>query len=127
IESENEPVFAAAVGIGVNCASHPADTPYRATDLAAAGAHVAPEQVLAALAAAMQARLAQWARGAGFAPIRAAWLARAAGLGEDIHVRLPERELRGRFEGLDAAGRLLIAGKNGTTAVTAGEVFGFGG
>lgn len=125
IESENEPVFAAAIGIGVNCVSHPPDTAFPATDLAAAGAHVTAGQVLAALASAMQARLAEWARGDGFPAIRAAWLKRAAGLGQPIHVRLPERELRGRFEGLDGAGRLLIAQPGGTTAVTAGEVFGF--
>jgi BirA family transcriptional regulator, biotin operon repressor / biotin---[acetyl-CoA-carboxylase] ligase len=39
-------------------------------------------------------------------------------------VRLPEREFSGRFEGLDAAGRLLVDGPGGVTAVTAGEVFG---
>ncbi|HWC93501.1 MAG TPA: hypothetical protein VG475_10370 [Pseudolabrys sp.] len=43
-----------------------------------------------------------------------------------MHVRLPERELHGRFEGLDEAGRLLIAQPGGTTTVTAGEVFGLG-
>jgi hypothetical protein len=40
IEGESEPVFAAAVGVGVNCVSHPSATVYPATDLAAAGAHV---------------------------------------------------------------------------------------
>jgi hypothetical protein len=39
-------------------------------------------------------------------------------------VRLPEREFFGRFEGLDEAGRLLVDGEGGITAVTAGEVFG---
>ena len=43
--------------------------------------------------------------------IRADWLKRAAGLGEDIRVRLPERELSGRFEGLDETGRLLLHGR----------------
>ena len=57
IEGENEPAFAVAVGIGVNCAAHPPDTPFPATDLAAAGALVTPEAMLAALADAMQRRL----------------------------------------------------------------------
>ncbi len=126
IESENAPGFAAAIGIGVNCVSHPPDTPFPATDLAEAGASVTAEQMFDALAFAMQARLAEWARGQGFPSIRAAWLKRAAGVGQPIHVRLPERELHGCFEGLDEAGRLLIAQPGGTTAVTAGEVFGFG-
>ena len=127
IEGDNSAGLAVVIGIGVNCASHPSGTPYPATDLAAAGASVAPAQLLAALSAAMQKRLAQWDRGQGFAAIRAAWLKRAAGLGQDIKVRLPEREFTGLFEGLDDAGRLLVRGPAGVTTVTAGEVFGFGG
>lgn len=126
IEGEGGPPFAAVIGIGVNCAHHPGDTPYPATDLAAAGAHVTPEGLFAALARAMERRLTQWARGAGFAATRADWLKRAAGLGETIRVRLPDHELSGRFGGLDDTGRLLL-GMDGTTmSVTAGEVFGFG-
>ncbi len=93
----------------------------------AAGALVAPEALLAALAAAMARRLAQWARGEGFAGIRADWLKRAAGLGEDIRVRLPERELAGRFIGLDEAGHLQLEQPQGLATVTAGEVFALGG
>ena len=127
IEGESEPAFAVAIGIGVNCAAHPGDTTFPATDLKAAGALVTPAQMLAALAAAMQRRLAQWQRGQGFVGIRADWLKRAAGLGEPIRVRLPERELAGRFEGLDAQGRLLLLEAGGLTTVTAGEVFSLGG
>ncbi len=126
IEGESKPVFAAAIGIGVNCVSHPPDTAYPATDLAAASAHVMPEQLFASLAAAMQQRLGQWQGGQGFASIRADWLKRAAGIGESIRVRLPERELSGRFRGLDEAGRLLVEGPDGVASVTAGEVFGLG-
>ena len=127
IEGESELGFAVAVGIGVNCAAHPTDTPYPATDLAAAGALVTPAQLAAVLSAAMQRRLAQWQRGQGFAATRADWLKRAAGLGQDIQVRLPERELSGLFKGLDDAGHLLVLERHGLTTVTAGEVFGLGG
>ncbi len=126
IEAESGPPFAAVIGMGVNCATHPPDTPYAATDLASAGALVTPETLLQALARAVQTRLQQWDRGEGFAAIRSAWLKRAAGLGGNIRVRLPEREFSGQFEGLDEAGRLLVRGEDGMTAVTAGEVFGFG-
>jgi len=74
----------------------------------------------------MQQRLAQWGGGRGFAAIRADWLKRAAGLGEVLRVRLSARELAGRFQGLDEAGRLLLAQDNGVTTITAGEVFGIG-
>ena len=56
----------------------------------------------------MWERLKQWNRGQGFAAIRTDWLKRAAGLGEALQVRLPEREISGRFQGLDDAGRLLL-------------------
>ena len=126
IEGENAPVLTVVIGIGVNCAHHPDDTPFPATDLAAARVLVTPEQTFAALTEAMHRRLAQWARGEGFAAIRADWLKRAAGLGQDVRVRLPEREFSGLFQGLDDAGRLLVAQGGTVTPVTAGEVFGFG-
>jgi BirA family biotin operon repressor/biotin-[acetyl-CoA-carboxylase] ligase len=127
IEGQSDGVFNVVIGFGVNCVSHPLDTFFPATDLLLAGAMIAPEALFTALSAAMLRRLAQWQSGTGFSSIRADWLARAAGLGEDIRVRLPERELRGRFEGLDEAGRLLVQQADGLATVTAGEVFGLGG
>jgi BirA family transcriptional regulator, biotin operon repressor / biotin---[acetyl-CoA-carboxylase] ligase len=127
IEGESEPRFSVVIGFGVNCVTHPDGTSFAATDLANAGALAAPEALLTALSAAMQRRLAQWNSGRGFAAIRADWLKRAAGLGETLHVRLPERELSGRFDGLDEAGRLLLEQGGSVIAITAGEVFGFGG
>jgi BirA family transcriptional regulator, biotin operon repressor / biotin---[acetyl-CoA-carboxylase] ligase len=127
IEGESEPLFSVAIGIGVNCAGHPSNTAYPATDLAAEGSTVMPDLLFTGLSAAMQQRLAQWNRGQGFAAIRAGWLERAAGLGETLQVRLSERELSGRFKGLDESGRLLLEEGGSVNAVTAGEVFGFGG
>jgi BirA family biotin operon repressor/biotin-[acetyl-CoA-carboxylase] ligase len=116
--------FAAAVGIGVNCLHHPVETAYPATDLASAGAMVLAEDVFTALSGAMARRLTQWRRGEGFGLIRAEWLARATGLGNEIRVRLPGRELEGRFEALDQRGRLLLRLADGTIqTVTAGDVF----
>ena len=115
---------ATAIGIGVNCAHHPADLAYPATSLAARGAAVMPAELMSALSRSMVARLAQWDRGSGFAAIRAEWLIHAAGIGGDIHVRLADRELTGTFETLDRMGRLMLrlpAGK--LEAITVGEVF----
>jgi BirA family biotin operon repressor/biotin-[acetyl-CoA-carboxylase] ligase len=123
IEGDNGQSFAVAIGIGVNCASHPPETANPATDLATDGAEVTPGRLLEALGITMARRLKQWRRGEGFAAIRADWLKRAAGLGDDIRVRLPEREMTGRFEGLDDAGRLLLKTAGGLTTVAAGEVF----
>jgi BirA family transcriptional regulator, biotin operon repressor / biotin---[acetyl-CoA-carboxylase] ligase len=111
---------AVAIGIGVNCASHPAPTDYPATDLGG----IPPASVFRALSASMLARLAQWDAGAGFALIRADWLARAVGLGEDVRVRLPDREISGRFEALDEAGGLRLRLPDGSvTTIAAGDVF----
>jgi BirA family transcriptional regulator, biotin operon repressor / biotin---[acetyl-CoA-carboxylase] ligase len=115
---------AVAVGIGVNCASHPAATDHPATDLAAAGAPRSPEALFGALAVKMLGRLAQWNGGTGFAAIRADWLARAAGLGEEVRVRLSDREIVGRFEALDHGGALVLRlPDGGVMTVAAGDVF----
>jgi len=116
--------LAVAVGIGVNCAHHPAQTSYPATDLAAAGADVSADDLFAALSGAMLGRLAQWRRGEGFAAIRSDWLAHAYGINGEMRVRLPDRELYGRGEALDDAGRLLLRLANGALeTITAGDVF----
>jgi BirA family biotin operon repressor/biotin-[acetyl-CoA-carboxylase] ligase len=127
IEGDSGPPTTVVLGFGVNCVSHPSGTAHPASDLAAQGAPVSAETVFAALAQAMAARLMQWSEGEGFARIRADWLAHAAGLGEPIRVRLPARELTGRFSGLDATGRLLLADDSGHVAtITAGDVLALG-
>jgi len=111
------------IGLGVNCVHHPAGTEYPATDLAAAGVRAAPDSLFAPLSAAMQARLKQWDRGAGFAAIRSDWLARAAGLGKGVRISTADGELTGQFEGIDAGGRLVLRRPDGTMqAVAAGDV-----
>jgi BirA family biotin operon repressor/biotin-[acetyl-CoA-carboxylase] ligase len=116
--------LAAVVGIGVNCASHPDDTPYPATNLAAAGAAVSADDLMSALARTMTARLAQWDRGGGFASVRADWLKRTGGIGRDLRIVVGGREIVGRFETLDVAGRLILRLPNGIIeAVAAGDVF----
>ena len=126
IEAENTPAFAVALGIGINCVSHPIDAAYPATDLRSQGAHISAEQVFAALAGVMQVRLAQWRKGPGFASIRVDWLQRAAGLGEPIKVRLPDRQLAGRFCGVDQAGCLMLETAGGAETIAAGDVFALG-
>jgi BirA family biotin operon repressor/biotin-[acetyl-CoA-carboxylase] ligase len=117
--------LAVAIGIGVNCMHHPLETAYPATDLATAGAAVSAEDLFGALSGAMARRLAQWRRGAGFKSIRADWLDRAAGIGDEMRVRLPKnREFVGRAEALDERGRLLLRLNDGTLqTITAGDVF----
>jgi len=114
----------AVIGIGINCAHHPKETTRPATDLTTAGAPLGAEKVFAQLSKTMHMRLRQWTNGAGFSAVRSDWLIRAAGVGKDIRVRLPAKELAGRFQGLDEAGHLLLRLADGSVeAVSSGEVF----
>ncbi len=115
--------FAVIVGIGVNVAMAPAGMAYPAASLAGAVGPVAIDVISRALTVAMSRRLEQWDRGNGFGQIRDAWLARASGLGARITVRLPTRDARGVFSGLDCTGRLLLDGERGREIIDAGDLF----
>jgi BirA family transcriptional regulator, biotin operon repressor / biotin---[acetyl-CoA-carboxylase] ligase len=126
LESANLPDgrFACVAGVGVNCRLHPANTPYKATNLSAiAGQPVAPARVFARLSATMTHWLDVWAAGAGFAAIRAEWLSLAAGLGAWIGVARPSETLEGTFQTIDATGRLILEHASGQVAIEAGDVF----
>jgi len=118
------PLEAVVIGFGVNCASHPESVDYPVTSLAAEGAVVSPADLFEALMASFGATYGNWALGEGFAAVRSLWVARAAGIGEAITVRLPNREIRGTFEALGPDGALAVRGADGAlTHVAAGEVF----
>ena len=112
-----------AIGIGVNLIHAPSDTVFPATFVGAHGAAPSPAEALAELAEAWETRFRVW-RVSGFSAIREAWLAVAAGIGQDIEVRLPGETLQGRFETLMPDGALsLLLPSGARRAVTAGEVF----
>jgi BirA family biotin operon repressor/biotin-[acetyl-CoA-carboxylase] ligase len=116
--------FACVAGIGVNCRSHPQETLYPATDLAAAaGRPIASGVVFEALAAAMAHWLGVWSQGQGFETVRMAWLANAAGVGCKIRVARPNETLEGVFETIDESGRLILRRESGDRAIDAGDVF----
>jgi BirA family transcriptional regulator, biotin operon repressor / biotin---[acetyl-CoA-carboxylase] ligase len=126
IEGEAEPggSLDVVVGIGANCASHPGNAAYPATDLLSHGAAVTPEQLFRRLSATMCRRLSQWDRGRGIAGILSDWLAAAHKVGEEITVRNGVGEKHGRFAGLDQSGRLMLELRGGgTEKISAGDVF----
>lgn len=111
------------IGLGVNCASHPAGTATPATDLRTViGTAPAPTAVLDAFLGAFAAWYERW-RNEGLAPLREGWLARAAGLGEELRVRTARETLHGRFAGLDPAGALLLRTADGERRIAAGDVY----
>lgn len=112
-----------AVGIGVNLASAPEGTEFPATSLAQLGiAAPSSDEALTVLAARFAHWYAAWMN-EGFETIRAAWLARAGGLGGPIRARLPSETRHGVFEGIDASGALLLNEQGHVRAIAAGEVF----
>lgn len=126
LESESGPDNQLAwlsIGIGVNLAEHPTDSEFPATSFPAEGfAAPEPGAALERLAASMAAWLTRWREG-GFAPVREAWLARAARLGEPIRVRLANETLDGTFSALDDQGCLVLTGAGGARRISAGDVF----
>ena len=112
-----------AVGIGVNLANFPDDVERPATALAEHGEAPSPEQAMSGLSAAFAYWLDLWLQ-EGFEPIRAAWTARAWGLGGPCTARLPRETVEGLAQGLDADGALLIRLPGGELRrIAAGDVF----
>lgn len=113
----------AAVGIGIDLASHPADLGRTATHLAEHGCRTSPDEMLGRLAAAMHDWLAAWDCGRGFDGVREAWLARAGAVGERCTVDTGRERIAGTFADLDAEGALVISDGHGQRrTVTFGDV-----
>ena len=111
------------VGIGFNIVSAPEDVEFPATSLAAQGiAGVTPPVLLEGFARHFAGWARRW-RAEGFAPVRAAWLRAASGLGERVSVRLERNTLVGRFQDLDEDGALVLDAAEGRRRIAAGEVF----
>ncbi|PRX32686.1 BirA family transcriptional regulator, biotin operon repressor / biotin-[acetyl-CoA-carboxylase] ligase [Meinhardsimonia xiamenensis] len=116
-----------AVGIGVNLAAAP---PVQALEEGAlpaialepaTGVRVTPEALLDHLAPAFAGWSARL-EAEGFLPLREAWLARAAGVGQPAVARMPREELRGTIETLDEEGRLILATPKGRRAIAAADI-----
>jgi BirA family biotin operon repressor/biotin-[acetyl-CoA-carboxylase] ligase len=126
LESENaasERVDFVVVGIGVNIVHAPGDVEFPATSLVAEGAAgITPAVLLEGFVPHFSNWARRW-REEGFAPVRAAWLAMASGLGERVRVRLARDTLFGRFLDLDDDGALVLDVADGRRRITAGEVF----
>jgi BirA family transcriptional regulator, biotin operon repressor / biotin---[acetyl-CoA-carboxylase] ligase len=111
------------VGVGINLISAPADVEFPAASILVEG-HRPPEP--AVMLEAFVRHFESWARcwqEEGFTPVRAAWRARAAGLGEPIRVRLEGATLCGRFADVDQDGVLLLDTPDGRRHISAADVF----
>lgn len=120
-----------SIGIGVNLRSAPdagglEPGAVRPVSLMSeTGALVTPEEFLDHLAVAYDRYECQF-RDQGFAPIRTAWLARAARIGTRITARTGAREVAGIFETVDGQGNLVLdtdTSFGGRVSIPAAEVF----
>jgi len=117
-----------AVGFGVNLAAAPAPAEVEARALrpvslaGETGLCVTPDDIMPPLAAAFahwEGRLAA----EGFAPLRAAFLDRAAHLGSTITARTGTATLQGRYETIDGTGALVLQTAAGRRIVPAADIF----
>lgn len=116
------------IGIGVNLAAAPDARLLEQGAVAPVslqgetGMRVAPDAFLDLLAPAY-ARFESQFTTYGFAPIRTAWLASAARLGETITARTMAETMTGRFETIDAAGNLILQTAKGQRVIPAADIF----
>jgi BirA family biotin operon repressor/biotin-[acetyl-CoA-carboxylase] ligase len=113
------------LGVGINVAHHPGvGGAYPSTSLHDESVNATDVERVAALY--LDAFLAWYERWQedGFAPVRAAWLARSLGLASLVTVKLERAPLEGRFVDLDESGALVLELASGARRViAAGEVF----
>ena len=114
---------AVAIGFGVNIVAAPQGLPYPATSLVDLGVSRTAEDVFEALSDAWIDTFGLWNEGRGIADVLTYWRASAAGLGAPVAVNQDGDILRGIFETIDDAGRLIIrAADDRRIAITAGDV-----
>lgn len=117
-----------SIGIGVNLAEAPAaaeveDGALRPVSLLSeTGIKVETSEFLTHLASAY-ARYESQFTSLGFAPIRAAWLDRAARLGQEIVARTGNSETTGTFETVDDHGNLVLMTQAGRVSIPAADVY----
>ncbi len=117
-----------AIGIGVNLVGTPDSSALEAGAMAPVslagetGITVVPGEFLRLLVPAYARYEAQFTT-YGFAPIREAWLARAAKLGDVITARAGGSETVGTFETIDDSGNLILQTAQGRKAIAAADVY----
>ena len=122
LETAREQADKLIIGIGINITDCPTETLYPTTCLRECGVDTTAKVILDKVLQNFEDVLTSYQQ-SGFQEIRRKWLEFATGLGETIHVRLPNRELTGIFNGLDENGALLLKTPEKEYTFTAGDVF----
>ena len=111
------------IGIGVNVLEAPRNAPYKTSTLVAAGGIATVDGARDILLESLAKHLDAWTE-QGFAPIRAAWMARAQPIGTPLRASIGGRSEEGLFAGLDEDGAMLLDTPDGRKRIVAAEVSG---
>lgn len=127
LSADPDRVHFVILGLGVNLNARLADFPPEVAAIATSLAEARQDPVPRALfTAALLTRLEVWLdrhASEGFEPVRAAWKALSATLGQQILVRTERAEYRAFAEDIDEAGALVVRRDDGTVErVIAGDV-----
>lgn len=115
---------ACVLGCGVNMAHHPNEALYPTCATSTYGSDAMPNQLLPYVIAEVADILDIWDNGQHISAIRKLWLEKAAGVGQLIEVRLPNRNYSGHFLGLAPNGNLILKRDDGSELhIAAGDVF----
>ncbi|MDB5530147.1 MAG: biotin--[acetyl-CoA-carboxylase] ligase [Devosia sp.] len=119
----NDGRHAIAIGFGVNAVAAPQGLPYPATSLVELGTTRSAEDIFEALSDAWVDTFALWQDGRGIADVLTQWRGAAAGIGAPVAVNQNGATVRGIFETIDDAGRLIVrVDDDSRIAITAGDV-----
>ncbi len=111
------------IGIGINIEHHPDIASYPATHLNAhSGEHVGSINAFTILVEKTAYWIDVWQK-EGFEAIRKKWLENCKGFGKEIRVKLPDKEIVGRFIDLNGDGGLKLDMGGETKLIHSGEVF----
>jgi BirA family biotin operon repressor/biotin-[acetyl-CoA-carboxylase] ligase len=114
---------AIVVGFGVNVVAAPEGLPYPATSVAQLGVPREAETVFEALSESWVDTFGDWDEGRGVGAVLQQWRESAAGIGAPVAVSQDGQTLRGIFETVDDAGRLIVRAEDDRRiAITAGDV-----
>lgn len=115
-----------AIGCGVNLIHHPEADPAAihppTSLLAETGTRVSTDDALVHLAASV-ARWGGILQEQGFAPVREAWISRAAKLGQRIEARTTRDTITGVFEDVDLTGALVLRTPTGARKIHAADIY----
>ncbi len=109
------------LGIGLNVLQAPSGMSHQVSTIVGCGGLATVDGARDRLLTSLATWFNIWQQD-GFAPIRAAWLARAHPIGSSLNVRLGEQFVAGTFAGIDDDGTLLLDTSDGRVRIVAGDV-----